>query len=144
LSTQWVDAARRVAATTAEIAATRLELATLELVQHSQQVSRRIAAAVLVLTGLGLGSMLAAMALAWWLGPPAGVWVLGGAAALWLAVAAVAAARYAQLSRDDAAWLPDTLAQLREDVAALVPAAAPVAQPTAPAPAAGDRAAAQP
>jgi uncharacterized membrane protein YqjE len=119
LSTEVIDALRRVGATTVELAATRLELAGIEITQERLRLSRLIAAAAVALAGLGWGSTLAALALAAWLGPQAGAWWLGGAAALWLVIAIAAIVQCRQLVRGATPMLQDTLAQLRQDAAAL-------------------------
>jgi uncharacterized membrane protein YqjE len=122
MSAQLIAALQRVAATSTEIAASRLELAAVELTQERLRLSRQIAAAAIALVALPFGSTLAAMALAWSLGPPAGAWLLGGVAMLWLTGGAIALVQCRRRARDGAPLLQHTLAQLREDAAALAAA----------------------
>lgn len=117
MTTPLIASLRRVASTSAEIAATRLELAAIELTQERLRLSRQITAAAVVLVALCFGSTLAALALAWGLGPQAGAWVLGGAAALWLTACVIAVVQFRRAANDRAPLLQHTLAQLREDAA---------------------------
>jgi uncharacterized membrane protein YqjE len=118
-----IDDARAIAATFVEAACTRLELGATELAEERVRLAQQALAAIVALFCLGVGIVLAVMALAWWVGPEQRVTVLAVAAGAGLAVAVWALARWQRIVRQRPPLLQETLSQLRADARGL--AAAP-------------------
>lgn len=112
-------ATQRLLATLLEIAQTRLDLAATELAAerlHWAEQTLGVALALMACTG---GVVLGVIALAWWCEPAQRVGVLAGGGALLIALGAALVMHLRRQRRRHTPLLHDTLALLREDVAAL-------------------------
>ena len=113
------SSARRVAAAVVEIARTRLELAGTELAEERLRLAQQALAATLALFCLGVGLVLALIALAWWAGPAHGATVLGLGALAFLLAAATAIGWWQRIVSLRPPLLHETLTQLHADALAL-------------------------
>lgn len=113
------QAAQRVAATLLDVARTRFELGLTELAEERLRLSQLLLMATLALFCLGVGIVLAIVALAWWAGPERGALVLGAAAALLLGAALWAWLQWQRVLQQRPDLLQATREQLRADARAL-------------------------
>ena len=111
--------AQRVAATLLDVARTRFELGLTELAEERLRLSQLLLMATLALFCLGVGIVLAIVALAWWAGPERGALVLGATAALLLGVALWAWLQWQRVLQQRPDLLQATREQLRADARAL-------------------------
>jgi uncharacterized membrane protein YqjE len=112
-------ATQRLLATLLEIAQTRLDLAATELAAERLHWAEQALVGVLALMTCTGGVVLGVIALAWWCEPAQRVGVLAAGGALLVALAAGLLLHLRRQRRRHTPLLHDTLALLREDVAAL-------------------------
>lgn len=112
-------AMQRLLATLLEIAQTRLDLAATEFAAERVHWAEQTLGAALALMACTGGVVLGVIALAWWCEPAQRVGVLAGGGALLVAIGAGLVLHLRRQRRRHTPLLHDTLALLREDVAAL-------------------------